>query len=304
MKRTYYNPPPVMMADNTTINSARQPFNIEDPRANEIVPLSKDSFFTLIFTMLFVIVAVGGFIYINMFLMFDLYKVVVMMQPGNMGTAPSDCDQYYCGESAYYYAHYYAAYQMCNFQNCQQPLCGGFDCSNPKFLPISYYYDCFKMCPTLRDNNIFPPQLFIVFIVGSVAGCLFGIAVLTSFVYGLVAGCCCGTTGISCGERFALFLNFICPSAKYYAFREREDWEDCRVSFKCMLWTDIIVTVLVGLALAGYIYIGIYQTFLFYEYLVTYAMGLMFIAYIGNLHRNYLELVAFEERLDKLRRRL
>lgn len=70
-----------------------------------------------------------------------------------------------------------------------------------------------------------------------------------------------------------------------------------------MLWFDIIVTALIGIALGGYIYLAIYQTFLFYEYLVTYGMGLMFLAYIGNLHRNYLELIAFEERLDKIRKR-
>ena len=70
-----------------------------------------------------------------------------------------------------------------------------------------------------------------------------------------------------------------------------------------MLWVDIVVTVLIGLALGGYIYLAIYQTFFFYEYLVTYSMGLMFLSYIANLHRNYIECVAFEERLDRIRKR-
>lgn len=303
MKRTYYNPPPVFNMDTSMNNSARQPFNIEDPRANEIVPLSKDSCFTMLLAMLFVIATVGGFVYINMYLMFDLYKVVVLMSPGNAGSAPADCTSYFCSNSATLYAHNYAAYDMCNAVNCGNVICSGFDCNNPTFLPVSYYYSCLTKCPTLKSNGAFPPQLFIIFIVGCVSGCLFGVAVIISFLYGFMGCCCCGTTGINCGERLAIFFNVICPSAKYYAFREREDWEDCRVSFKCMLWTDIVVTALVGLALAGYIYLAIYQTFLFYEYLVTYGMGLMFLAYIGNLHRNYLELVAFQERLERLSRR-
>jgi hypothetical protein len=302
MKRTYYNPPPMMMMDTTTVpNSVRQPFEIEDPRANEIVPLSKDSCFTLLLTTIFVISTIGGFVYINMYMMFNLYNVVILGQTGLMGPTPTDCSQYYCSNSVTLYVHNYAAYQACNTINCQNVLCAGFDTNAPTFLPLSYYYSCFRK--TDPNNMTFPPQLFIIFIVGCVAGCLFGLAVIISLLYGLFGCCCCGTAGINCGERIALFFNFICPSAKYYAFRERQDWEDCRVGFKCMLWTDIIVTILIGLSLAAYIYLAIYQAFLFLEYLVTYGMGLVFLSYIGNLHRNYLELVAFEERLDRLHRR-
>jgi len=108
---------------------------------------------------------------------------------------------------------------------------------------------------------------------------------------------------LSCGEKLAIFVNFFCPSAKYYAFRERTDWEDTRISFKWMLWTDIIVTAFIAIALAGYIYLAIYQAFLFYEYLVTYGIAIVFLTYIGNLHRNYIELVTFQERLENLRSR-
>jgi len=291
--------------DTTGNESARQPFNIEDPRANEILPLSRDSCFTMLISMLFVIATVGGFIYINMYLMFNLYAVTVGLSHGPDGLTPDNCQMYYCSGSAHYYVHNFAAYNLCNNGNCASvsSLCSGFNCSDINQLPVRWY-NCLSTCPSYTPNgsNGFPPQLFVIIIVGCVAGGCFSIAVLISFFYGILAGCICGTRNISCGERLALFINFFCPSAKYFSFRQRNDWEDTRVNFKCMLWIDIIVTTLIAISLAGYIYLAIYQTFLFYEYLVTYGMGLMLLAYVGNLHRNYIELVEFQDRLDRLRR--
>jgi hypothetical protein len=275
----------------------------------------------MLITMLFVIATIGGFIYINMYLMFDLYNVTIAMKPGATGMTPDSCSYYYCGQSANYYAHNRAAYDKCNAINCGG-LCNTtnnvstpntmtttdaipFDCNTPTFLPLSFYYSCYSNCngTNLVTNNVAPPQLYVVFIVGCVAGCFFGVAILISLVYGVLGGCCCGALGLSCGERLALFVNFFCPSAKYYAFRERNDWEDIRISFKWMLWIDIIVTAFVAIALAGYIYLAIYQAFLFYEYLVTYGVALVLLTYIGNLHRNYIELTTFQDRLENLRSR-
>jgi len=206
MKRTYYNPPPVVMNTSVT-DSARQPFNIEDPRANEIVPLSKDSCFTLLITMLFVIATIGGFIYINMYLMFDLYNVTISMKPGAMGMAPDSCSYYYCGQSANYFAHNRAAYDKCNTANCGG-LCNiinnsstintmttvgamPFDCNSPTLLPVAFYYSCFSSCDNLVNNNVPPPQLYYVFIVGCIAGGFFALAILISLIYSIL-GCCCG----------------------------------------------------------------------------------------------------------------
>lgn len=302
MKRTYYNPQPQMALDTSINNTARQPFNIEYPQAKELTPLSKDSCFTLCITMLFVIATMAGFAYINMYLTFDLYKVVVAGQPGTNGTTPDNCTMYYCDDSAHYYVHNYAAYDKCNLANCA-PVCTTYDCSNPSLDNSAYYYDCYTGCTSaaIYTNKVFPPQLYITFIVASVGGCLFTLAVLVSFLYGIVAQCT--NSGLGCFERLALLFNVISPSGKYYAVRSREDWEDAKINLKAMLWVDIFVTFLIALALACYIYIAIAKAFLFYEYLVTFGMGLMLMAYAGNLHRNYIELSEFQQKLEAIRSR-
>lgn len=67
-----------------------------------------------------------------------------------------------------------------------------------------------------------------------------------------------------------------------------------------MLWSDIMVTICVAAALGCYIYLAIVRTFLFYEYLVTFGMGLVLLSYSGNLHRNYVELAGLQDRLNML----
>jgi hypothetical protein len=261
--------------------------------------------------MLFVIATVGGFVYINMYLCFDLYKVVIERKPGTAGEAMSNCSTYYCGFSAHYYVHNYASYEKCNQYICS-PVCvntgsipgfTNFSCSNPNLDNTAYYYDCFDGCQSdaIYTNRVFPPQLFITFIVACVGGGLFGLGVLISLLYGIIGQCT--NSGLSCGERLALLVNFVCPSAKYYAFRERDDWAEVKVNLKGMLWLDIIVTSLIAMALGCYIYIAIAKAFLFYEYLVTYGMGLMLLAYTGNLHRNYIEMSDFQQKLDAIRSR-
>lgn len=304
MKRTYYNNQPQLLLNTTGNESTRQPFNIENP-PQEIVPLSRDSCFTLIITTLFVIATIGGFVYINMYLTFDLYNVVVEGKAGKEGSAPSDCSTYYCDYSAHYYVHNTAAYDKCNSAVCSvycnigggSALLPEFNCSSPSLDNVAYYYSCYSSCSDLVKNHTFPPQLFVTFVVASVGGCVFGIGVIISLLYGIVAPCT--GVGLYCGERFALFINFFCPSAKYYAIRARTDWEDVKINLKAMLWVDIIVTTCIAIAMACYIYIAIARAFLFYEYLVTFGMGLMLLTYSGNLHRNFLEFYDFQGRVDR-----
>lgn len=250
--------------------------------------------------MLFVIATVGGFVYINMYLTFDLYNVVIAQTGGTEGPTPSNCMDYYCGYSAHYYVHNHAAYSKCNQYMCS-PLCTAFPCSSPPIDNLPYYYDCYTSCSgyPMVTNKEFPTYLLVTFYVASVGGCIFGVAVLISLVYGLAAQCT--SSGLNCGERLALLVNFVCPSAKYYALREREDWTEVKVNLRAMLWVDIVVTAMVAMALGSYIFLAIARAFLFYEYLVTYGMALMLLAYAGNLHRNFAELSDFYGRLEAIR---
>ena len=264
--------------------------------------------------MLVVLATLGGFAWVNMYLTFDLYNVVVLGQTGRMGDAPADCQTYYCDASPRYYVHNYAAFQMCNYAICG-PLCLDlatastltYDCpttSDFNTNPITWY-NCYERCssasgPYKGQVLPYPMKMLISFYVGSVGGCLFGVAFLISFIYSLVGCCGCGTTGISCAEGFAIFCNWFCPSAKYFAFRQREDWEKTRVSFRAMLWVDIVVSGLIALSLGCYIYLAVANGFLRDEYLLTLGIGLMLLGYAGNLHRNYNELITFQDRLDRL----
>jgi hypothetical protein len=227
--------------------------------------------------MLITIPTICGLIYFNIYFMPGLYNVWVANKPGTMGMVPDNCTYYDCRDSAYSYVHNYATYSMCNQGSCASTLCSNFDCSKPTFRPISYYYNCYSNCTNLIHDNVTP--LNNIFIFGCFGSFLFGAAALISLVYGFVVVCYRGSAGLSYEEKFALLVHFLCPSAKYYVFRQRTDWENTRISFKPMLLIDFLTMMLVGSAAGLYLGMAAVELFQFYEYLLLCGMGLMFLSY-------------------------
>ncbi len=66
----------------------RQPFNIEEPRARAIPPLTHMSIHNVISQSILIAIIMGGFIYINNYFITNLITVVVNNSHGPMGTAP------------------------------------------------------------------------------------------------------------------------------------------------------------------------------------------------------------------------
>ena len=88
----------------------RQPFNIEEPRARSIPPLTKMTIVNVITQTIIIAAVMGGFIYINNYFITNLITVVVNNSHGPYGTAPSNCLSYNCFNSPYFFTNNYATY--------------------------------------------------------------------------------------------------------------------------------------------------------------------------------------------------
>jgi hypothetical protein len=75
------------------------------------------------------------------------------------------------------------------------------------------------------------------------ANFFFGTGILIWLIYGIVV-VFYWSVGLNEREKCALLVNFLCPFAKYYYFRERTDWENIRINFNEMLMVDMFVSML------------------------------------------------------------
>ena len=105
-------------------------------------------------------------------------------------TSTFNCDGYYCDQTAYNFIYYYSNYIMCNEKNCQNIICGSYDCNNNLGYDINYYYACQPGCPgSMTDQNV-PPSVTTAYIMSIITACFFGVGFLINLIYGVIACFC------------------------------------------------------------------------------------------------------------------
>ena len=89
--------------------------------------------------------------------------------------------------------------------------------------------------------------------------CLFGFGFLLCFLVGIFAS---WSDRLFINERISLILNPIAPSAKYYVFRQRVNWQEVIINFKMLVYVDILMLLIYGLMLGTSLYYAITDIFI------------------------------------------
>lgn len=203
-----------------------------------------------ILSLLIIGTCIGLFAYVNTFFIVKIANLI----DGSIFSKTTDtfsCDQYFCDETAYNFINYYSNYLKCNTANCQNIICSNYICGNSQYQSdINYYYACQPKCGPLV-NTAPPPIVQAAYIMSIVAACTFGLGILLGILYGIIASLC--SSSLTVLERIAIFITFVWPKLKYYAFRRRHNWEDFDFNLKGMVIMDMVINLCYAVTLALYI---------------------------------------------------